>query len=225
MAGTATMIRCFIAIELPPEVLRVLEDLQGRLGKGREQAAKWVPAGGIHLTLKFLGDVPSDRMPLIASVMGRVGAAGTPLVLQLAEAGCFPSADRPRVLWAGLAGDVDGLAQLHSRVQDAMAESGFPREARAFTPHLTLARMRDLATPDELRRVGSAVRALSVPRVGFVAREIALIRSDLLPSGAVYTVLATSRLGGAQDGGCRNGQGAAAPGAGQGEGRLPESPQ
>ena len=225
MAGTATMIRCFIAIELPSEVLRVLEDLQGRLGKGREQAAKWVPAGGIHLTLVFLGDVPADRIPLAASVMGRVAATGTPLALYLAGAGCFPSADRPRVLWAGLAGDVDQLARLQARLQDAMAESGFPRETRGFTPHLTLARMRDLAMPDELRRVGSAVRALSVPRVGFVAREIALIRSDLLPSGAVYTVLATSRLGGVQEGGNRNGQGAAAPGAGQVEGRLTESPK
>ena len=225
MPGTANLIRCFIAIELPPEVLRVLEDLKDRLGKGHEQAAKWVPPGGIHLTLKFLGDVPADRIPRVAGAMGQVAAAGPPLALHLAGAGCFPSAERPRVLWAGLAGDLIRLAQLHSHVQDAMAESGFPREARAFTPHLTLARMRDLATPDELRRVGSAVKQLAVPRVAFIASEIALIRSDLLPSGAVHTVLATSRLGGVREGGNRNGQGAAAPGAGQGEGGLPESPR
>lgn len=205
MPGMGNMVRCFIAIELPPEVLRVLGDLQVRLGKGRDQAAKWVAPSGIHLTLKFLGDVPADGIPLIASAMGRVAAAGTPLALYLAGAGCFPIPERPRVLWAGLAGDVERLAGLQARMQDAMAELGFAREARAFTPHLTLARMRDLATPDELRRVGSAVRQLAVPRVDFTAGELALIRSDLLPSGAVYTVLATSRLSGSPDGGARGG--------------------
>lgn len=204
MAGTVNMVRSFIAIELPPEVLRVLEDLQARLGKGRDRAAKWAPVTGIHLTLKFLGDVPADRIPLVAGAMTTVAAAGTPLALHLAGAGCFPNSERPRVLWAGLAGDLDRLAQLQASMQDAMAGLGFAREARGFTPHLTLARMRDLATPDELRRVGSAVTQLAVPRLDFTARETALIRSDLLPAGAVYTVLATARLGGAQDGGCRN---------------------
>ena len=197
MAGTATVIRCFIAVELPPQVRRALEDLQGRLGKGRERGAKWVAPAGIHLTLKFLGDVPEERIPLLASAMGRVAAAGSPLALHLAGAGCFPSAERPRVLWVGMAGDAERLAKLQARMQVAMAELGFPREARPFTPHLTLARMRDLASPEELQRLGSAVRALSVPRMDFTAEEVALIRSDLLPSGAVYTVLATSRLGSA----------------------------
>jgi RNA 2',3'-cyclic 3'-phosphodiesterase len=207
MAGTVNLVRSFIAIELPPEVLRVLEDLQARLGKGRDRAAKWVPVTGIHLTLKFLGDVTADRIPLVAAAMRTVAAAGCPLTLQLSGAGCFPSSERPRVLWAGLAGEVERLAQLQAGVQDAMAGLGFAREARGFTPHLTLARMRDLATPDELRRLGSAVKQLAVPRVDFTAGELALIRSDLLPSGAVYTVLATARLGIAQDSSCRNGHG------------------
>jgi 2'-5' RNA ligase len=200
MRGAATMIRCFIAIELPAQVRLALADLQGRLGKDRERGARWVAPAGIHLTLKFLGDVPEGRIPLLAGVMSRVAAAGTPMALHLAGAGCFPSADRPRVLWVGLAGDVERLAKLEARLQVAMAELGFPREARSFTPHLTLARMRDFASPDEQRRVGLAVRALSVPRVDLTASEIKLIRSELMPSGPVYTDLATSRLGEVQDG-------------------------
>jgi RNA 2',3'-cyclic 3'-phosphodiesterase len=191
-------IRCFIAIELPPDVLRTLADLQTRLGKGRDNTAKWVAPGGIHLTLKFLGDTPADRLPLVAAGMARVVAEGRPLALWLAGAGCFPSTERPRVLWAGLSGDVERLAGQQTILQDAMAGLGFAREDRAFTPHLTLARMRDLAAPDELRRLGAAVRALPVPRVDFVAEEVALIRSDLMPSGAVYTILSRARLGGTE---------------------------
>jgi 2'-5' RNA ligase len=195
MIGVGSTFRCFIAIELPPHVRRALEDLQARLGKGREPGAKWVAPGGIHLTLKFLGDVPGERIPLLASAMGQVAAAESSLALHLAGAGCFPRAERPRVLWVGMAGDVERLAALQARMQVTMAELGFPRESRPFTPHLTLARMRDLATPEELRRLGTAVSSLSVPRLDFTAGEVALIRSDLLPSGAVYTVLAASRLG------------------------------
>jgi 2'-5' RNA ligase len=197
MIGAGSTIRCFIAIELPSQVRRALEDLQGTLGKGREMAAKWVAPGGIHLTLTFLGDVPGERIRLVVSAMEQVGANGAPLALHLAGAGCFPSAERPRVLWVGMAGDVERLAELQAQVQIAMAGLGFPREARPFTPHLTLARMRDYAAPEELQRVGKAVRALAVPRIGFTAAEVALIRSDLLPSGAVYRVLASSRLGSA----------------------------
>ncbi len=199
MANGPHLIRSFIAIELPPEVLRTLADLQVRLGREHERAARWVAPGGIHLTLKFLGDVPEDLLPLVAGAMGKTAAAGEPLALRLAAAGCFPSAERPRVLWAGLDGDLERLARLHASIQDTMAELGFARESRGFTPHLTLARMREGTTPDELRHLGSAVRALPVPRVEFVAGEVALIRSDLMPSGAVYTILSTARLGGPQD--------------------------
>jgi 2'-5' RNA ligase len=221
MIGAGSIVRCFIAIELPPDVFRVLQDLQTCLGKGRERGAKWVAPGGIHLTLKFLGDVPAERIAPIGSAMERVAAAGTPLALHLAGAGCFPSAERPRVLWVGMAGDTERLAKLQARMQAAMAELGFPREARLFTPHLTLARMRDLASAEDLARLGPAVRALSVPRVGFTAGEVALIRSDLLLSGAVYTILATSRLGGVLDG--RGGSGSAAP-AGPDAGAHPGAP-
>jgi RNA 2',3'-cyclic 3'-phosphodiesterase len=205
MAGTVNVVRSFIAIELPPEVLRVLEDLQARLGKGRDRSAKWAPATGIHLTLKFLGDVPADRIPLVAASMSAVAAAGSSLALQLSGAGCFPNSERPRVLWAGLAGDVERLARMQATLEDAMAGLGFAGEARGFSPHLTLARVRDLATPDEVRRLGSAVKQLAVPRVDFEAGELALIRSDLLPSGAVYTVLASALLGGALGAGGRSG--------------------
>ena len=195
MAESGT-IRCFIAIELPAEVLRTLADLQMRLGKGSDRAAKWVVPEGIHLTLKFLGDTPAGQVAAVTDAMRRVAEQHAPLALSLAGAGCFPDAGRPRVIWAGLAGDLARLSALQDGMQSAMAGLGFVREARAFTPHLTLARMRDLAPTEDLRRLGSAVSALQVPRVALVANEVALIRSDLLPSGAVYTILARAPLAG-----------------------------
>ncbi len=188
------LIRAFIAIELPAPVREALAAMQDRLGRQEERAAKWVAPQGIHLTFKFLGDVPAERLPAITEAMTQAARNRSALNLYLDKAGCFPGPERPRVLWVGLNGDLSALADLQRAVETSLARLGFPREDRAFTPHLTLARLRDTCTPEERRRLGLAVRGLAAARVDWIAREIALIRSDLQPAGAVYTRLAAAPL-------------------------------
>ena len=126
----------------------------------------------------------------------RARPGAPPIPLGLAGAGCFPNLDRPRVLWVGIGGDTAGLARLQRDVEAQLAGLGYRPEARAFSPHLTLARMRDTAMPEDLRRLGQAMRVLAVPATAFTAESVALIRSDLRPAGAVYTTLAALTLGG-----------------------------
>ena len=166
------------------------------MGSDRDRSAKWVAPEGIHLTLHFFGDVAVERVPAITGALGRAAARSSPIPLGLAGAGCFPNLDRPRVLWVGLGGDTAGLARLQRDVEAQLAGLGYRPEARAFSPHLTLARMRDTAMPEDLRRLGQAMRGLTVPVTAFTAESVALIRSDLRPAGAVYTTLAALTLGG-----------------------------
>jgi RNA 2',3'-cyclic 3'-phosphodiesterase len=188
------LIRSFIAIELPPPVLDALGALQDRLGRRTDRAAKWVAPQGIHLTLKFLGDVPAPGLAAVAEAMTRAARGAGPLSLHLAGAGCFPSPERARVIWVGLAGDLAALSRLQRSVEEELARTGFPPEDRGFTPHLTLARLRDTTAPQERLRLSEAARGLVVPAVDFTAGEICLIRSDLRPMGAVYTRLASAPL-------------------------------
>ena len=193
MTGT---VRAFVAIELPDHVRQALHRMQGRLGSERDRSAKWVAPEGIHLTLHFFGDVAVELVPGISGALGRAAARSSPIPLCLAGAGCFPNVDRPRVLWVGLGGDTQGLARLQREVEAQLAGLGYRPEARAFSPHLTLARVRDTAMPEDLRRLGQAMRGLAVPATAFAAESVALIRSDLRPTGAVYTTLTALTLGG-----------------------------
>ena len=108
-----------------------------------------VDPDGVHLTLKFLGNVDSSRVPALTDALDAVGEGAVPFALHLRDVGVFPDRRSPRVLWAGVSGDTEALAALARRVDDACANVGFPREQRPFSPHLTLARLRDRASADE----------------------------------------------------------------------------
>lgn len=195
------MIRTFIAIELPTQVQEALATMQARLREaiakpGGEEASpvRWVAPQSIHLTLKFLGDVPAERIPAVTQAVTQAAKGHKPLSLLLATAGCFPDLRRPRVIWVGLQGDLEALNRLQKAIEGALVHLGFPKEERAFTPHLTLGRVRDTVTAQERPALGEATRKLTVPQVEFTAEEIAVMRSDLQPTGAVYTRLAAIPL-------------------------------
>jgi len=197
------MIRTFIAIELPSPVQEALATAQdrlrqaiGRSDSGAVSQVRWVAPQSIHLTLKFLGDVPAERIPVVTQAVTQAASGFKPVSLALSDAGCFPNLQRPRVVWVGLQGDLEALEKLQKAVEGALARLGFPKEERAFTPHLTLGRVRDAATAQERRSLGEATRGLVVPQVRFTAEEIAVMRSDLQPAGAVYTRLAAAPLAG-----------------------------
>jgi 2'-5' RNA ligase len=199
------MLRAFIAIKLSDDLKRQIEGVQAdlerqvaRQGKsGRIGKIGWVRPEGIHLTLKFLGEIPETQIEAVGAVVRRAAPAAEPFALEARGLGAFPTPRAPRVLWLGLHGEpgaMDALQGLQAAVEEGVAGLGFPREDRAFTPHLTLARMRDreAAEPLEQALAGGRDRVVGSFRAG----ALALIKSELRPSGAVYTTLVEVPLGG-----------------------------
>ncbi|HSD82857.1 MAG TPA: RNA 2',3'-cyclic phosphodiesterase [Anaerolineae bacterium] len=191
-------IRAFIAIELPDAVLAEVGNIEARLKPQMPpEAIRWVKADSIHLTLKFLGQVPSDQLSLIMLSLRTAVAAHAPFTLEVKGAGCFPNIHRPRVVWVGVQENGHGLHALQRAVENAIAPLGYPTEIRDFTPHLTLGRLaRDVRQSDQ-KKIGEVVQAAGVGSLGkWEVKQVALIKSDLKPSGAEYTILAEAPLTG-----------------------------
>ena len=191
-------IRAFIAIELPAAILEELSRVEARLKPQMPpDAIRWVKPDSIHLTLKFLGQVPSDQLDLITSSLRAAVALHTVFALEISGAGCFPNLHRPRVVWAGVVDQDHHLAAVQRAVENAIAPLGYPSEQRDFTPHLTLGRLaRDVRQLDQ-KKIGETVQAAQVGLLGrWEVKHVALIRSDLKPSGAEYTTLAHTPLAG-----------------------------
>jgi 2'-5' RNA ligase len=190
------MIRTFVAIELDQALLKALMDVQATLKRAPvARLARWVSADGIHLTLKFLGDVSSDRVPVITQAIERGCHGIAPFRVSLTAAGFFPNPHRLRVVWVGVGGEVETLLQLQRAVESELDALGFPPEGRGFQPHLTLARVRDFARAAEREELAKRIGAVQVaPGSEMQVRQVHLIRSQLRPTGAVYTPLAAVPL-------------------------------
>jgi RNA 2',3'-cyclic 3'-phosphodiesterase len=191
------VIRCFIAIDLDSEVRQRLGDVQDHLRAAlRGEPLRWVRPDGVHLTLKFLGDQPADRIEPIQRVLSDWASGVDPFDLQITGAGAFPDAGRPRVVWVGvhessgrLPGDVD-------RLEAALEPLGVRREGRPYQAHLTLARVKDPLTPTGLHRLQQELPAFGESVIASLhVEDVVLFRSELRPTGAEYSALATSRLG------------------------------
>ena len=187
-------LRLFVAIELPGEVRDALSRLQHELQRRGLEKLRWVRPEGIHLTLKFLGETPVERVSAIKDALDETVRGVQTQELSLGTMGTFGGPGNPRVFWVDLLGDLKPLLALQRSVDDALAKIGFPREGRAFSPHLTLARVR----PETAREVAAAItEALNnspPPSAMIPVREVSLMRSTLRPSGAVYERLAAFPL-------------------------------
>ncbi|MDD4923887.1 MAG: RNA 2',3'-cyclic phosphodiesterase [Dehalococcoidales bacterium] len=183
-------IRSFIAIELPQDLKSELGKLQARL-KVAKPRIKWVSPDGIHLTLKFLGDIETTAVDRITQAMTEAVNGIQPFDLCIGQMGVFPNYERVQVVWVGLDGQLDTLDRLYHRLEDSMAKAGFPPEKRGFKPHLTLARVADEAMPDERKRFGDLIAAGKAEiNHSFKASGLSLMKSTLTPRGAVYNRLA-----------------------------------
>ena len=193
------MLRLFTAVELPPGVRQQLAELIAALSADLPRGSvRWVRPEGIHLTLKFYGEVSGDKLPGLQAVVTGAAAGVRPLALEMSGLGVFPNLSRPRVIWAGLAGELDRLKALQRAVEAASRPLGFEPEARGFTPHLTLGRVEPGWRPaDRLSLEAAFARLGPGVRGAFAAGTLALMRSDLRPGGAVYTPqLAVKLVGG-----------------------------
>jgi len=190
-------IRSFIAIELPPQIRAELRSLEGKLKAGQHPFVKWVDPGGIHLTLKFLGGIPATIVPEIVEAMTRTAEQVSPFALQLGGLGVFPNWQQPQVVWVGMGGEIDKLAGLHRDLETALSSLGFAPESRSFRAHLTLGRLREGASPKDRQDFAAWARSIKFESdLSFEVDSLSLMKSQLTPSGAIYTQLASVGLGG-----------------------------
>jgi len=184
-------VRCFVAVECgSAEVLRGLRDAQARLSATGADM-KCVEPENIHMTLKFLGEVPEARAREAARIVESVSFR--PFSIKVEEVGVFPSISRPNVVWAGITGGVADLAAVFDEIESGLAGLGFEKERRRFSPHLTICRVRSGRNRDKL---AEEVAAMADTVFGSVDIDrVKLKRSVLTPRGPVYTDLAESRTG------------------------------
>jgi 2'-5' RNA ligase len=185
-----TTLRAFIAIDLSPGVRLWLKQAQTALGSQISPGSiRWTNPDGIHATLKFLGEISVRQVEAIRAVLDRQARGIHPFPLVIEGLGCFPSISRPRVLWAGIR-PAPLLLDIQKRLEDDLDKIGFPREKRAFSPHLTLGRVKDGVPGDRLADIGHAVENASLgSSVSMEAAECCLFKSVLRPAGAEYSVL------------------------------------
>ncbi len=184
-------VRAFLAVEIPEDVKTVLAGLCEQLEGMGLRGLRRVRPEGVHLTLKFLGSVGADVAERLAAEVGPIAAETPAPSLRLADLGVFPASGPARVLWVGVGGETDSLEGLRLRVEAVGEKLGLPREGRGFTPHLTLARVRNGASSSERRRAREALGALRYePGTRFEADAVALMSSTLGPGGAIHRRLA-----------------------------------
>lgn len=181
--GNQNLIRTFICVDIPESVKRRIAELQHELRR-TEVRASWVKPANIHLTLKFLGDVPASKMPVVIEAANRAIGSHSPFQVTVAGTGCFPSPREPRVLWVGVEDSQRGVEVLRHALEDEFAAQGFAREAKKSKPHLTIARIRD---PRHARHLAEELLKIGFAPETFTVHEVIVMRSDLTPQGSVYT--------------------------------------
>ncbi len=194
-------IRLFVAIELPDDVRDALATTIDHLRAiDSAQILRFVRPAGIHITLKFFGATAADRVPAIEGALAAVRLHAA-FDLATDAVGSFGGARNLRVVWLGVDDDTNALAAIASLVEDALLPLGFARETRPFAAHLTLARVRDDAPPDDRALMHAALRQIAQPPpVAFHIDQISLMQSTLGRGGATYTQLATCSLSAGDDG-------------------------
>jgi 2'-5' RNA ligase len=185
------MIRTFIAIDIPQSVQEAMERLSLELRKAGA-AVTWVKPGRMHLTLKFLGNVPPEKIDEISKAMAGAATQSPPFALRPEGCGAFPGMKNMRVVWVGLQGDLDPLKRLQQRVEEAMESLGFEREERSFKPHLTLGRVKGRKNMEALQQAVLSQRDFALE--AFDVFELVLYKSELRPEGAHYTPLFRARF-------------------------------
>lgn len=189
------MIRSFLAAELPKTILERIAQLQGELKESKVDV-RWVKPENIHLTLKFFGDIEESRVDEIVETVAESVRSRSPFPLQVRGMGAFPHLKDPRVVWVGLIDERGVLAPLQKEMERRLEALGFPSEGRSFQPHLTIGRLKSSRGKDEL--IWRIERHLDDPFGTFEVDKVVLFRSDLRPTGPIYTSLREVRFEGSE---------------------------
>ena len=180
--------RTFLAIELPSCLLDSIVKKQQDMKPGLPFIT-WVKSANLHLTLKFIGDTPENKIPELQQAVAKTVTGIQPFVISLRGFGVFPDKLAPRTLWAGIEGDLEVLLDLTRMIETEVTQLGFPPEGKPFCPHLTLARIKK-----NQRAAGEAIEKASMLADPFIfgsllVEQVTLFKSELRPTGSVYTKL------------------------------------
>lgn len=187
--------RTFIAIDLPHPILESIEKQTSRLRQALgNDLIRWVSPTNMHLTLKFLGNVSASHLDFLQQLISQTASLHPQFDLQIGGIGSFPNTKRPRVLWVGVHAPAD-LASIQRSIEGGAVRLGYEKEERAFSPHLTIGRVRQQIHARDLQKIESALAGFQLGRIG-TARvgSIQLFKSDLHAEGSVYTRLFTAPL-------------------------------
>lgn len=184
--------RVFCAVELPPDVRARLQDHVRQLRAAvPDAAASWTRIENIHLTLKFFGNVAVKRLADISAAASRALEQFTSFEFEIGGTGVFPKPSRPQVLWIGVRDPTGKLLALQKELENEFAALGFPKEDRAFKPHLTIARIR---RPDGAQQLASAHLETGFKSQPIKLHELILFRSELSSQGSKYTPISHHKL-------------------------------
>jgi RNA 2',3'-cyclic 3'-phosphodiesterase len=189
-------LRLFISVAVDEAVVGAIARFQRRLEEVvPPMAVRWVPAEQMHLTLKFLGGISSPELPKLTTALEPLGKNFRPIQLQAEGVSFFPNPRNARVIWVGLRGEVERLAQLQDQVEKASAPWAEKEETRGFKAHLTVGRVREPGGR-KARELGQKLESVTAPHFGgWTVTEFRLMRSQLSPNGATHSVVADYPLG------------------------------
>jgi 2'-5' RNA ligase len=189
------LLRAFIAIEIPSEIKKAIAAETAFLQTNTNHAVRWVSAENTHLTLKFLGEISPANVEMLSQAIQAECSSLASFEITVSGLGCFPNARRPRVIWIGLLIPPD-LNKLQYKIEAATSRLGYAPEEKPFSPHLTIGRVRDQANVNELKQLHASLESTAIGTLGtFTANVVHLFKSDLQPSGPVYSHLFSARLG------------------------------
>lgn len=183
--------RLFVAIELSEELRRALRRTQDAL-RPKGPDVRWIPAEQLHLTVKFLGEVADRDVAGVSEAMVQAAAVSAPFDLELVKCGCFPERGAVRIVWAGAREAQGVLAGCVEQVEARLEPLGFPREQRAFAPHITMGRVKDDRSAGLLRR---SVEACRIATMTQGVSSLTLMASKLSPKGSIYTPVIRAEFG------------------------------
>jgi len=190
-----SLLRAFIAVEIPQEIHKAIGNETAPLRAALNKSlVRWVPTENMHLTLKFLGDTSPVNVDLLAQMLSVEAGQHPAFEIQFRGLGVFPNPKRPHVIWIGIQAPEE-LAALQRGIEAAADKLGYPPEKRSFSPHLTIGRVKQNINSGGMQKVRAALEGIKVGTLGAApVNAVHLFKSDLKPSGAVYTCLHSALL-------------------------------
>ncbi len=182
--------RLFVAVPFPAGVKNELGKLIDNWQREKDKVG-WVKKENLHLTLKFLGETPVEKLEALKTNLSSNLKTPSAFTLSLSGAGAFPNLNRARVIWIGVSEGKEKLAELAQKVEEATRPLGFPAEEREFSAHLTVGRVKNNRLSERLL---TKVRACTFEVKGIIVSEVVLYQSELAPGGSSYTPLVRFEL-------------------------------